>query len=121
VWKLPTFSAREWRSAALAALGANGSCTCTKSSGSTEQLLHGACDVHGDRDVALRAPDWHDLAGGEEDRLAAALAPSRRRGSSRASRSARRELAANRCELDGATIITRWPRLASSRATALDV
>ena len=31
-WKLPTFSAREWRSAAEAALGANGSCTCTKSS-----------------------------------------------------------------------------------------
>ena len=31
-WKVPTFSAREWRSAALAALGANGSCTCTKSS-----------------------------------------------------------------------------------------
>ena len=31
-WKLPTLSAREWRSAAEAALGANGSCTCTKSS-----------------------------------------------------------------------------------------
>ena len=32
-WKLPTFSAREWRSAAAEALGANGSCTCTMSSG----------------------------------------------------------------------------------------
>ena len=31
-WKVPTFSAREWRSAADDALGANGSCTCTKSS-----------------------------------------------------------------------------------------
>ena len=31
-WKVPTFSARECRSAADAALGANGSCTCTKSS-----------------------------------------------------------------------------------------
>ena len=30
-WNVPTFSAREWRSAALDALGANGSCTCTKS------------------------------------------------------------------------------------------
>ena len=34
-WKLPTFSAREWRSAAADALGANGSCTCTRSSGAT--------------------------------------------------------------------------------------
>ena len=34
-WKLPTFSAREWRSAAADALGANGSCTCTMSSGAT--------------------------------------------------------------------------------------
>ena len=32
-WKVPTFSAREWRSAADDALGANGSCTCTKSNG----------------------------------------------------------------------------------------
>ena len=31
-WKVPTLSAREWRSAADDALGANGSCTCTKSS-----------------------------------------------------------------------------------------
>ena len=31
-WNEPTFSAREWRSAALEVLGANGSCTCTKSS-----------------------------------------------------------------------------------------
>ena len=32
-WKLPTLSAREWRSAAAEALGANGSCTCTMSNG----------------------------------------------------------------------------------------
>jgi hypothetical protein len=31
-WKEPTLSAREWRRAALEVLGANGSCTCTKSS-----------------------------------------------------------------------------------------
>ena len=31
-WNVPTFRARECRSAAEAALGANGSCTCTKSS-----------------------------------------------------------------------------------------
>ena len=31
-WKVPTFSARECRSAAEDALGAKGSCTCTKSS-----------------------------------------------------------------------------------------
>ena len=30
-WNEPTFSAREWRSAAARTLGANGSCTCTKS------------------------------------------------------------------------------------------
>ena len=30
-WKVPTLSAREWRNAAEEALGANGSCTCTKS------------------------------------------------------------------------------------------
>ena len=35
-WKEPTLSAREWRSATDAALGANGSCTCTKSSGASE-------------------------------------------------------------------------------------
>ena len=34
-WKLPTFSAREWRRATLDALGANGSCTLTTSSAST--------------------------------------------------------------------------------------
>jgi hypothetical protein len=33
-WKLPTFSAREWRSATLDALGANGSWTWTMSSAS---------------------------------------------------------------------------------------
>ena len=33
-WKLPTFSAREWRRAALDALGANGSWTLTTSSDS---------------------------------------------------------------------------------------
>ncbi len=32
-WKVPTLSAREWRSATDPALGAHGSCTCTKSSG----------------------------------------------------------------------------------------
>ena len=31
-WNVPTFSARLWRSATDDALGANGSCTCTKSS-----------------------------------------------------------------------------------------
>ena len=34
-WKEPTLSAREWRSATDDALGANGSCTCTKSSGAS--------------------------------------------------------------------------------------
>ena len=32
-WKEPTLSAREWRSATDDVLGANGSCTWTKSSG----------------------------------------------------------------------------------------
>ena len=32
MWNVPTFSARLWRSADDDALGANGSCTCTKSS-----------------------------------------------------------------------------------------
>ena len=35
-WKEPTFSARLCRSATLPALGAHGSCTCTKSSGATD-------------------------------------------------------------------------------------
>ena len=48
-WKVPTFSAREWRSAADDALGANGSCTCTKSNGAVvEHGLDRARDV--DRD-----------------------------------------------------------------------
>ena len=35
-WKEPTLSEREWRSATEAALGANGSWTCTKSGGAVE-------------------------------------------------------------------------------------
>ena len=71
------FSAREWRSAALAALGANGSWTWTKSSGSVvEQLLDDPRDVHRQaRDAPLGAPNRHHLAGGEQDGRAAALAP----------------------------------------------
>ena len=35
-WNVPTLSEREWRSATDDALGANGSCTCTKSGGAPE-------------------------------------------------------------------------------------
>ena len=40
-WNVPTFSARECRRAAAAALGANGSCTCTKSNGT----LSSTCSI----------------------------------------------------------------------------
>ena len=54
-WKVPTFSAREWRSAAEATLGANGSWTCTRSSGGAlEQLVDRARDV--DRQRGAPAP-----------------------------------------------------------------
>ena len=54
-WKLPTFSAREWRSAAADALGANGSCTCTMSSGAaSEQPLDRAARVERQRHACRR-------------------------------------------------------------------
>jgi hypothetical protein len=37
-WKVPMFRARECRSAAAEALGANGSCTCTKSNGTLSRI-----------------------------------------------------------------------------------
>ena len=67
---VPTFSAREWRSAAEAALGANGSCTWTKSSSArVEQLLERARHVERQRHRAA-APERQRLADGEHRRAA---------------------------------------------------
>ena len=64
-WNVPTFSAREWRSAAEDALGANGSCTCTTSSdGVLQQVLERARHVQRERHRAA-APERQRLADGQ--------------------------------------------------------
>ena len=72
-WKLPTLSAREWRSATLATLGANGSCTWQMSSAAAvEQLLDRARDVERDGGPGARAARQRRqrLADGEHPRAA---------------------------------------------------
>ena len=114
--EVPTLSAREWRSAALDALGANGSCTWTKSSGAAlEGLLDRARDVdrHGaaaraDGERASTSPTASTgLVAAAEEQLGAVARRADQRGATRARGS---------CERDGASDATRWPRAASSLA-----
>ncbi len=118
----PTLSAREWRSAAFAVLGANGSCTCTKSSGDrAEQLLDGARDVDRQRrgppprgGQRRRAPRRPRSPAGVPRSVPCSSA---RRGSAARARSARRDSRTRSCEREGARTSTRCPRRESSAAT----
>ena len=114
-WKLPMFSAREWRRAALAVLGANGSWTWTKSSGtsvkSSSSVRVTSTGRLGPRPLAESTSPARKSDG-------VLPSPSSACGSLRASRNARRESVAARADSEGATIRTRCPREASSLETA---
>jgi hypothetical protein len=120
-WKEPTLSAREWRRAALEALGANGSCACTKSSAAA---VNASSMVRATSTGSDRAPRRADPTGSTSP------TPSRRGGSPGAGssespfatpvRMARRDSRTSAEDLEGATISTRCPRSASradSRST----
>ena len=125
-WKEPTFSAREWRSAALDVLGANGSCTCTKSSStvlSSSSIVRAtSIGSAGGAPAARRRGDVEHLADGDHARRRrrrcprAALCGSPARGAQRPARVAHPLLRARRREIS-----TRCPRRESSRGDARDV
>ena len=139
-WKVPTLSEREWRSAALEVLGANGSCTWTKSSGdAAQQLLDRARDVDRQRGrpppgrwgpadracSAGRAPRRRRSRAARRRRYPSAVPPRRRpslAASGFCSRAApAREARTRSCERDGASTRTRWPRARELARDALDV
>ena len=114
-WNVPTLSAREWRSATEEALGANGSCTWTKSSGArVSDLLDRARDVERRRGrrAAARRRQRQQLADAEHGDAAVGVEQRRRRGSAGATR------ARASGERDGASTSTRCPRAASSADSA---
>ena len=112
-WKVPTLSAREWRSAADAALGANGSCTWRKSSSArSSRLLERARDVQRQRHRAA-APERQRLPDGEH-RGAARRRPNSASGSERIALTVARPSRTSSRESDGATTTTRCPRAHSS-------
>ena len=117
-WKEPTLSAREWRSATDPALGAHGSCTCTKSSWAIEQhLLDRARDVDRRRRVDALAPvSEQQLADAEHAH--AAVGVEQVLGRSRAARISLRDSRTSSGDRDGASSSTRCPRSASSRDTS---
>ena len=121
-WKEPTFSAREWRSAALDVLGANGSCTCTKSSSTvpSSSSTVRATSIGSDGGAPARAGrDVEHLADGDHARRRRRRCP--RAGSAaapRAARSALRDSRTRSCERDGASTSTRCPRRRARRRRA---
>ncbi len=109
-WKEPTLSEREWRSATDAALGANGSCTCTKSGGAVESASSIVREMStGGAGIApRRAPD----SGSSSPTPSTRTSPSGPNSSPE--RISRRESRTSAVECVGASTTTRWPRPASS-------
>ena len=73
-WNEPTFSAREWRSAAFEVLGANGSCTWTKSSStvpSSSSIVRATSIGSADGAPARAGRDVEHLADRDHPRRAA--------------------------------------------------
>ena len=114
MWNVPTFSAREWRSAALEVDGANGSCTWQTSSGTTSCI-----------DSMVRATS----TGSDGARRVAAISgstsptastrggpPGSGRSDSGSDRSAWRVVRTASCPRAGATMRTRCPRAARASA-----
>ena len=116
-WKEPTLSARECRSATDDALGANGSCTCTKSSGatvSTSSIVR-ATSTGG----AGRPP--RRCSGSSSPTPSTRTPPSGSNsvsGFSRAARISLRESRTSARDREGASTSSRWPRAASSFASS---
>ena len=118
-WKEPTLSARLCRRATLPALGAHGSCTCTKSSGATRRARPRSC-ARCRSAARARSPCGRRRTAARR-RRARARRRRGRRATSGCSRAARISLRDSRtsCGLrEGASSSTRWPRSASSRETS---
>ena len=111
-WNVPTFSAREWRSAALDALGANGSCTWTKSSSalsrnsSIERDTSSGSDTEPPRRNGRLCPTPSTVA--QPSSANAAF------GSELSLRIRARPSLISVRDSEGATTTTRWPRVQSS-------
>ena len=106
-WNVPTLSAREWRSATDDVLGANGSCTWTKSNGARLQHV-----VERARDVERRRRRRPAPRRRERQQLADAEHAARRRRGRRTSpaRISRRDSRTSSGERDGASTTIRCPR-----------
>ena len=116
-WNVPTFSAREWRSAALDVDGANGSWTWQTSSGDdlvAESSIVRATSTGSDGARRVAAISGSASPTASTPRRRARLGQQRRRiGAQRLARGSRTAS----CPRAGATMSTRWPRAA--RASAL--
>ena len=111
-WKVPTLSAREWRRAADDALGANGSCTCTKSSSAWSSRSSSVRDTSSGSDTEpprRNGSDW-PTASTEAQPGSSKMAS----GSVRAFCTLARPSRTSSRESEGATTTTRCPRLQSS-------
>jgi len=108
LWKLPTFNAREWRSAALEALGANGSCTCTTSSGTAVRVSSIVRATSTGSEAARRRA-------GEKGSTSPTPSTTGSPAAARSSRVSGADLTARRVsrtsaeDVDGAITSTRWP------------
>ena len=109
-WKEPTLSEREWRSATDAALGANGSWTCTKSGGAVDSASSIVREMSsGGAGIApRRAP----ASGSSSPTPSTRTSPSGPNSSPERIR--RRESRTSAVECVGASTTTRWPSAASS-------
>ena len=114
-WKLPTFSAREWRSATLEALGANGSCTLTTSSASTLSASSIVRATSTGSEAARRRVGENGSTS-PTPRTTGSPAASSSSSSGRL-RIARRLSRTSESDWEGATISTRCPRSASCAET----
>jgi hypothetical protein len=124
-WNVPTLSAREWRSATELADGANGSCTCTKSTGAicSASSMVRAMSTGGDGTTERRRGPSGRSSPTPRTRTPSSPSNSTSVPSRAASRSSRRESRTSAGERDGASTSIRWPRAARapeiSRTNAL--
>ena len=112
-WNEPTLSARECRRATEDALGANGSCTCTKSSGasvSTSSIVR-ATSTGGAGNPPRR---WSGISSPTPSTRTPPSASNSRSGLSRADRISRRDSRTSCGDRDGASTSIRCPRPASA-------
>jgi hypothetical protein len=114
-WNVPMFRARECRSAADAALGANGSCTWRKSSSARSSRSSIVRDTSSGSDTEppfRNGSDWPTAS--IEAQPSSAQSAS---GSERIALTVARPSRISSRESEGATTTTRWPREHSSSAS----